>query len=171
MELYEANLVCRIIFTVISIGLVVGPTIADFNKTHATHPDWPGHARFHVVWQVLGFYPIAVMNLVILWLYIPDFYYPYQLYFWLFWYFTFIGTFVITAASMPIYNGTLSDKGGRKPFLYTFGEKLSVIPGKQKHFPFKINNKIITYKIDENAHNLVLPTLIVLISTLFLLET
>ena len=171
MELYDANLVCRIIFTIISIGLVVGPTIADFNKTHATHPDWPGHARFHVVWQVLGFYPIAVMNLVILWLYIPDFYYPYQLYFWLFWYFTFIGTFVITAASMPIYNGTLSDKGGRKPFFYTFGKKLSVIPGKQKHFPFKINNKIITYKIDENAHNLVLPTLIVLISTLFLLET
>ena len=149
----------------------MGPTIADFNKTHATHPDWPGHARFHVVWQVLGFYPIAIMNLVILWLYIPDFYYPYQLYFWLFWYFTFIGTFIITAISMPIYNGTLSDKGGRKPFLYTFGEKLSVVPGKQKHFPFKINNKIITYKIDENAHNLVLPTLIVLISTLFLLET
>ena len=110
------------------------------------------------------------MNLVILWLYIPDFYYPYQLYFWLFWYFTFIGTFIITAISMPIYNGTLSDKGGRKPFLYTFGEKLSVVPGKQKHFPFKINNEIKTYKIDENAHNLVLPTIIVICSIYFFLE-
>ena len=84
MDLYDANSICRVIFTIISIAVTVGPTIADFNKTHATHPDWPGHARFHVVWQVLGFYPIAIMNIVILWLYIPDFYYPYQLSFWLF---------------------------------------------------------------------------------------
>ena len=53
MDLYDANSICRVIFTIISIALTVGPTIADFNKTHATHPDWPGHARFHVVWQVL----------------------------------------------------------------------------------------------------------------------
>ena len=73
MDLYDANSICRVIFTIISIAVTVGPTIADFNKTHATHPDWPGHARFHVVWQVLGFYPIAIMNIVILWLYIPEF--------------------------------------------------------------------------------------------------
>jgi len=170
MDSYDANSICRVIFTIISIGLTVGPTMADFNKTHATHPDWPGHARFHVVWQVLGFYPITIMNIVILWFYIPDFYYPYQLYFWLFWYFTFIGSFIITALAMPIYNGSLSDKGGRTPFLYTFGEKLRIVPGKQKHLPFKINNKVKTYRIDENAHNLILPTLIVILSVYFFLE-
>ena len=48
MDLYDQNLIPRIIFTVISVVLTIGPTIADFNKTHATHPDWTGHARFHV---------------------------------------------------------------------------------------------------------------------------
>ena len=65
MELYDQNFVTRVIFTIASIAITVGPTIADFNKTHATHPDWPGHARFHVVWQVLGFYPSAIIALII----------------------------------------------------------------------------------------------------------
>ena len=67
MDLYDQNFITRIIFTIASIAIAVGPTIADFNKTHATHPDWPGHARFHVVWQVLGFYPSAIIALIILW--------------------------------------------------------------------------------------------------------
>ena len=36
MDLYDQNLIPRIIFTVISVVLTIGPTIADFNKTHAT---------------------------------------------------------------------------------------------------------------------------------------
>ena len=67
MDLYDQNFITRVIFTIASIAIAVGPTIADFNKTHATHPDWPGHARFHVVWQVLGFYPSAIIALIILW--------------------------------------------------------------------------------------------------------
>ena len=171
MELYDENLILRIVYSLVSILLVVGMSFADFNKTHATHPDWPGHARFHVVWQVLSYYPISIMNLFILWISIPDFYYPYQLYFWLFWYFTFLGTFIFTATLMPIYGGTLSDRGGRKPFLYTFGERLSIKPGKQKHLPFKINGQIKTYRFDENAHNMIAPTLIIIISTFVFLET
>ena len=40
MDLYDQNFLARIIFTIASIAIAVGPTIADFNKTHATHPDW-----------------------------------------------------------------------------------------------------------------------------------
>ena len=133
MDLYDLNSIPRIVFSILSILLTIGPTIADFNKTHATHPDWIGHARFHVVWQVLGFYPIMVLNLIVLWIYIPEFYYPYQLYFWLIWYFGFLGTFIITIFSMPLFKGTLSDPGGRVPFKYTFGKKLKLLPGKDKH--------------------------------------
>ena len=171
MELYDENFILRIIYSLISVLLVIGMSFADFNKTHATHPDWLGHARFHVVWQVLSYYPIAIMNICVLWIYIPNFYYPYQLYFWLFWYFTFLGTFIFTILAMPLYGGTLSDKGGRKPFLYTFGKKLIIKPGKQKHLPFKINGEIKTYRFDENAHNMIAPTLIIIISTFVFLET
>ena len=49
MDLFDQNLTPRIVFTIITVVLTIGPTIADFNKTHATHPDWTGHARFHVL--------------------------------------------------------------------------------------------------------------------------
>mgnify|MGYP001160100988 FL=1 len=167
MDLYDLNSIPRIVFSILSILLTIGPTIADFNKTHATHPDWIGHARFHVVWQVLGFYPIMVLNLIVLWTHIPEFYYPYQLYFWLIWYFGFLGTFIITIFSMPLFKGKLSDPGGRTPFRYTFGKKLKLLPGKDKHLPFKIKGQLKTYKVDENLHNMILPTIIVIITSIY----
>jgi hypothetical protein len=41
---------------------------ADFNKTHATHPLWIGHARFHVVWQIASY---AGFGAIALWLWAP----------------------------------------------------------------------------------------------------
>ena len=35
------------------------------NRTHATNPSWPGHARYHVVWQSAT---VALMSVVELWL-------------------------------------------------------------------------------------------------------
>ena len=171
MDLYEANSFLRVIFTIITILLTVGPTFADFNKTHATHPDWIGHARFHVVWQVLGFYPVAFINLIILWYHIPDFYYPYQIYLWLIWFFGFVFSFFLTMFFMPLFKGTLSDPGGRVPFKYTFGGKLKLLPfSKDKHLPFKINNELKIVYVDENLHNLILPTVIVILTLIFVLQ-
>ena len=49
---------------------------------------------------------------------------------------------------------------------YTFGKKLRLLPGKNKHLPFKINEEVKTYKVDENLHNLILPTIVVIITSL-----
>ena len=46
MDLYDQNFIPRIIFTIITVTLTIGPTIADFNRTHATHPDWTGPVSY-----------------------------------------------------------------------------------------------------------------------------
>ena len=37
-----------LLFTAVIYGVV--PPIVDWSPTHAFHPDWPPHARFHMVW-------------------------------------------------------------------------------------------------------------------------
>ena len=34
----------------------------DLNRTHATNPDWTGHARFHLVWQTAAFAWLALLE-------------------------------------------------------------------------------------------------------------
>lgn len=50
---------------VVQYGAV--PLIADLNSTHAKNPEWPMHARFHVVTQVLTGASIAAVAMFLLW--------------------------------------------------------------------------------------------------------
>ena len=44
------RLIAKILLTVAAIQYGFVPAIVDFSETHVFHPDWPPHARFHLVW-------------------------------------------------------------------------------------------------------------------------
>jgi len=67
MEFATDNLIARSLLTISTLGYSLTLVFADFNKTHATNPLWTGHARFHVVWQVLSNCGIALIALVLIW--------------------------------------------------------------------------------------------------------
>jgi len=39
--------------------------LIDLNRTHATHPRWIGHARFHVVWQTSTVLVLSVLEIAL----------------------------------------------------------------------------------------------------------
>lgn len=51
----------------LAAGQGLAPLAIDLNRTHATHPLWPGHARFHVVWQSFTAFFLAVPEVALLW--------------------------------------------------------------------------------------------------------
>jgi hypothetical protein len=44
-------------------GLQGAGTLAvDLNRTHATNPSWPQHARFHLVWQAISYALLSMIE-------------------------------------------------------------------------------------------------------------
>jgi hypothetical protein len=52
-------------------GLVAAHSVIalriDLGRSHANNPQWPPHARFHVVWQTLNLSLLGVAELVLIW--------------------------------------------------------------------------------------------------------
>jgi hypothetical protein len=63
----SAPILARALLTAIAAGQGLAPLFIDLNRTHATNPLWPGHARFHVVWQTFTQTLIAAAGIAILW--------------------------------------------------------------------------------------------------------
>lgn len=122
---FDLNQIPRILMSIVAAVLIIGPAKADFNATHATNPMWTPHARFHVVWQVLYNSCISVVVLYLLWsassAYLTHLYLAAVLnYLW--------GVnFVITLIAMPLFDGSLADVNGIKPFRFNiFGNEYLV---------------------------------------------
>jgi hypothetical protein len=63
----DHRIVARAALALFSAALGASTLIIDLNRTHATNPRWPGHARFHLVWQNLSaaLFSISAIALVL----------------------------------------------------------------------------------------------------------
>lgn len=89
------------------------PPFVDLGKTHATNPLWVSHARFHVVWQVIITFFLAIMGLYLLWFSgtVQSFSVNLAFLFGL----IVLGGFLLNVPARHYYKGTLSDPNGVPP--------------------------------------------------------
>jgi hypothetical protein len=57
----------RVILTVIAVGTIVSPYIADWNATHIYNPLWPPHAKFHNAQTMVMGVMLGISGLFFLW--------------------------------------------------------------------------------------------------------
>lgn len=82
----------------------------DLNRTHAANPEWPGHARFHLVWQVMTAALLSAFEVALLWWSGPA--EPRRFFLVLFLASVPCLAFLIALLSRRIYGGSLSDPNG-----------------------------------------------------------
>jgi hypothetical protein len=61
------RLFAEVALTFISVVQPVATIAIDFNRTHDTNPRWPGHARFHVVWQGSTVVLLSILGILLIW--------------------------------------------------------------------------------------------------------
>lgn len=106
-------MLARVVVTAVAAGLGIGPLVIDLNRTHATHPLWPGHARFHVVWQAVTLFLLSAVAIGLLWIASPlgraSLYMAAVLTAMP------LAGFLVALATRRIYGGTLHDPQGIAP--------------------------------------------------------
>src|SRR5579863_4005083 len=111
----------RLMVSAIAAGQGILPVFIDLNRTHATHPLWPGHARFHLVQQVFTLLPAAAVEIALLWYPGPAM----QARFYLAALLTataLVG-FLLAVVTRGLYGGTLHDRNGIQPLRLHIGSR------------------------------------------------
>ncbi len=111
---FDMNLLARILLTLVTLGYGLATIIADFNKTHATNPQWTPHARFHVVWQILSYAGFGLLALALIWA--PGAYAVERLYLVAVMAAIVYAAFFVAVFAMPVYGGAAYDDNGYLPF-------------------------------------------------------
>src|SRR6266567_2333338 len=117
-------LASRWIVTAIAAGQGIAPVFIDLNRTHATNPMWPGHARFHLVQQVFTLLPAAAIEVALLWC--PGRAMHGRFYVAALLTATPLAGFLVAALTRPLYRGTLHDPNGIQPLRMHLGSRLIV---------------------------------------------
>jgi hypothetical protein len=112
---FDHLLVARILFTLSTLGYAAGTVIADFNKTHATNPQWTPHARFHVVWQICSYVGFGLLALALIWW--PGPLAIERLYLAALMSALVYAAFFVAVVTMPVYGGGAYDGNGYQPFV------------------------------------------------------
>jgi hypothetical protein len=107
--------------TAVAAGQAITALFIDLNRTHATNPLWPGHARFHVVWQTFGLSFLGIVGVALIW--------------WpssaseQFFYLSALLTglpmlaFLVALFTHKVYGGTLHDPNGIQPVRIRIGAR------------------------------------------------
>jgi small-conductance mechanosensitive channel len=111
---FDHILIARVLFTLATLGWAAVTVLADFNKTHATNPQWTPHARFHVVWQILSYVGFGLVALALIWW--PGPYGAERLYFVALMGAVVYGAFFLALLTMSLYGGAAYDQNGYLPF-------------------------------------------------------
>jgi hypothetical protein len=114
MQFATDELIARALLSFLVVFICFVPAMVDFNKTHATNPLWPAHARFHVVWQMSSYIIIGLISLFLLWLGGETSTLRLWIVFGLLT--ALILGFAAAVVAMPRYGGALADANGVPPF-------------------------------------------------------
>ncbi len=103
----------RILMTLATLMYGLIPPLVDLTETHVFHPEWTPHSRMHMVWLLGTNSTLAMVALYFLWLKKENSSFGISLagvlglcvY----------GGFMLSAATMSFYGGSLTDKGGVPP--------------------------------------------------------
>lgn len=108
-------LIGRIIMTIATLMYGVLPPFIDLTETHVFHPDWTPHARMHMVWLLGTNTSIAALALYFLWLHKPNPALGVRIASLLG--LCVYGGFMLSASTISLYNGSMSDRGGVAPIM------------------------------------------------------
>lgn len=104
-----------ILMTVATLFYGVLPPFVDLTETHVFHPEWTPHSRLHMVWLLGTNSAIAVLALYFLWLHQANRAFGIRLAGILG--LCVFGGFWLSASTVSLYGGALSDRGGVPPIL------------------------------------------------------
>jgi hypothetical protein len=108
--------------TALAAGQGITSLLIDLSRTHATNPIWPGHARFHVVWQTFELTLVNALAIGLIWWSGP----AARERFYLAAILTALpmASFFIALFARKLYGGTLHDPNGVRPVPVHIGGKL-----------------------------------------------